>query len=100
LVDGVEQSPQIVHRPRVVRRAHTALEARVKDESVDALRVHGREQRGDPGALADAHQHRAFEILGVHHRPNVIGPLLQRRRAGERVREPAAALVEHRHPRE
>ena len=45
-------------------------------------------------ALGEPHQRRSLGAGGVHHRPHVVHALLQRRRVGDRVREPGAAPVE------
>ena len=72
----------------------------VEDQADAALGVGGREQRRHRTALGRAEQDRALGADGVHHRQHVVHPLLERLRGRDRVRQPAAALVEDDQPAE
>ena len=62
--------------------------------------IGGGEQHARRAALRDPVQRRALDARGVHDRLHVVHPLLQRRRAGHRVGEAGAPLVEDHDPGE
>ena len=65
-----------------------------------ALRIGGGEQDAHRPALREPEQRGALGAGGVHHGADVVHALLERRRSGDRVGEPGAALVEQDQPRE
>ena len=65
-----------------------------------ALGIGGGEQDAHRPALRESEQRGALRAGGVHHRADVVHAILQRRRRGDRVGKPRAALVEQDQPRE
>ena len=65
-----------------------------------ALRVGGGEQDAHRPTLRQPKECGTLRARGVHHRAHVVHAVLQRRRAGNRVRKPRAALVEQDQSRE
>ena len=87
-----EVPPELLSRDALDRRAddHTVVE----DQGGSALGMAGREERGECGAFGEAEQGCALAAHGVHHGADVVHSLFEHRSPLDRVREPAAALVE------
>jgi hypothetical protein len=62
--------------------------------------VCGGEQHAHRPALGDPEQRRPFGSRGVHHRPDIVDPLLEGRHLADGIGEPGAALVEDDQARE
>ncbi len=86
--------------PGVVRRLRGAPHGAVEHQSGHALGMSGREQDAHRPALGDPEQGRPLGPGGVHDRPDVVDPLLERRHLGDGVGQPGAALVEDDQARE
>ena len=76
---------------------HTAVtdERLVQDDRVDAGWIRRGEQEADRSTLGHTEQRRPIASDGVHHRADVVHPLLEARCTYDAVRETVAALVEH-----
>jgi hypothetical protein len=72
----------------------------VENESGRAIRMGSCEQDAHGSTLRDPEQSRALGARGVHDRPDVVDPLLERGRLGDGVGEPGPALVEEDQARE
>jgi hypothetical protein len=59
-----------------------------------------REQSRQRAALGDPEDRRAVKTRSIHDRANIVHPLLERRRARDRVRHPRSPLIEHHDARE
>ena len=96
-----ERVPLLARRaPRVVRLAQALRVAADHHQRFGALRVRRREQAAHRSALGHAQQRGARGAHRVHHRADVVHPLLERRQLRHAVREAGAALVEQDQPRE
>ena len=86
--------------PGIVGRLGGAPHRAVEHQSSHALGVSGREQDAHRPALGDPEKGRPLGPRGVHDRPDVVDPQLERRHLGDGVRQPGAALVEDDQARE
>ncbi len=75
-------------------------EAVIEDQPGGALGVTGGEEAAERRPLGEAQQRRPLRADGVHHRPDIVHPLLEGGSGSHRVRQPRAALVEHDQPGE
>src|SRR5262249_34532347 len=77
--------------------AHKSL---IQHDRFDASRVGRPEEQTDRSSFGDAEERRSLTSDSVHHRTDVIHPLLETRCARQPVREAVATLVEHNNTRE
>jgi hypothetical protein len=89
VIDGVLESTE-----QAAIEGGAARERAVEDELRRTVRMRGREQGGEWPALRHAEQHRLTRPRGVHHRLDVLHPLIESGRVGRGIREPGTALVE------
>ena len=86
--------------PRVVRRLGGASHSAVQHQSGHAIGVSRCEKGAHGPALGDPEERRPLGPGGIHHRSDVVDPLLECRHLGDGVGEPGAALVEKDEARE
>jgi hypothetical protein len=86
--------------PREVRRPDVSRLRSKQGKRKRALRIGRCEEQTHCASVGHAEERRARRLRRFHHGPYVVHPLLQRRRAVDRIRRARAALVEDDHARE
>src|SRR6266545_7655134 len=88
--------------PRILWRPDPLRERSERDERDRALWVRGREQNAHHTAFGVAKDGGSLRPGRIHHRTEVVHPLLQRRQVSDRdwIREARTSFVEQQEPRE
>ena len=85
--------------PREVRAPHQPRECGQQDERAGSLGVRGREQQAHRCPVEDPEERRTGRSGGIHDRPNVVHPHLERWLAGDAIGHAHPAPVENDQPR-
>ena len=95
------QPPCALRRqPRVVIAAGETRVCALQHQRLSSLRICRREERGQRSTFRSPHDRGALDLLGVHHRNEVLNSVLQRRRWHPPIGHAGSALVELDHARE
>ena len=90
-----ERIDLVFGHPRIVRRGNDPGEGAEQRERRDPLGIGGREHDRHRSTFRHPVERGAVEPGSVHHRADVVHPILDTAQAHAPVREPGASLVEH-----